>query len=63
MRAEVGRFSLADWSDLRNGDLHEIQSIFFQKSNGHGFLIGDYMKDYTKFPEGPYVHPLWSLGR
>ena len=27
--------------------------VFTQKINGHGFLLKDYIRDYTKLQEGP----------
>ena len=29
--------------------------------DGHGFLIREYIRDYTQLPEDPYIHPEWSL--
>ena len=35
------------------GELCEPQSIFPTQFNGQGFLIRDYIRDYTKLQEGP----------
>ena len=32
---------------------HELQSAFSTEFDGHGFLIRDYIRDYTKLGEGP----------
>ena len=36
--------------------LYELQSIFPTQFNGHGFLIRDYIRDYTKLQEDLTVH-------
>ena len=35
---------------------YELQSIFPTQFNGHGFLIRDYIRDYTKLQEDLNVH-------
>ena len=36
--------------------LYELQSIFPAQFDGHGFLIRDYIRDYTKLQEDLTVH-------
>ena len=33
--------------------VYELLSMFPTQFNGHGFLIGDYIRGYTKLQEGP----------
>ena len=37
--------------------LYELQSTFLTELNGHGFLLRDYVWDYTELQDGP-LRPL-----
>ena len=41
--------------------VYELQSLFPTEFSGHGFLIKDYMRDYTKLQKGSPVHCEGSL--
>ena len=50
---------MGDTRSLDNGTcgIYELLSIFPTQFNGHGFLIREYIRDYTKLQEGP-LRPL-----
>ena len=53
VRAMQGTLDIDDEEySMAISDLYELLSIFPHILNGHGFLIRDYIRDYTELQEG-----------